>query len=213
MIPPSPAWILARAADLGFSLNPAAGERLYRYGLLVELWSKRMNLMGPAARERFWEDHLAEGLWLAGLLPPVEPLADLGAGAGLPGLVLACLEPRRSIHLFEARQKKARFLKLAAAQLGLNRVDVFARRVGQEETGPKRPLAVSRAAAPLSRLLDLAAHLVAREGRLVALKGPRYEEELDEAGEALKRGTWTLQHTDIIELYNKSRIALTFSRE
>jgi 16S rRNA (guanine527-N7)-methyltransferase len=156
---------------------------------------------------------LAECLWLVGLLPPDEPVADLGAGAGLPGMVLACLEPWRRIHLFESRRKKARFLELAAAQLGLSRVEIFARRVGQEETGPKRPLVISRATAPLARLLVLAAHLVARGGSLVALKGPRSGEELLQAEAELTSGGWTPISTQQIDIYKKKVAALTFRRD
>ena len=213
MTPPSPDWILGRAKGLGEAISPSAGDRLSQYWGLVELWSRKMNLVGPSALERFWEEHLAECVWLRRHLPPDEPLADLGSGAGLPGLVLACLEPGRSIHLMEARQKKARFLRLAAAQLELKRVEIYALRVGRENTGAKRPLAVSRAAAPLDRLLSLASHLVAPGGRLVALKGPGADAELALVKVSPGWAEWSLESSHHIEIYNKMCIAMTFTRD
>ncbi|MBW2619381.1 MAG: 16S rRNA (guanine(527)-N(7))-methyltransferase RsmG [Deltaproteobacteria bacterium] len=201
-------WLLVQAAQAGLDLNPGQAERLATLTRLLLLWSDRINLIGPQAKARLWEEHLAEGLALAARLPQAERTADLGAGAGLPGLVVACLQPERSLDLFEARAKKGSFLRTAVAELGLDHVRVLTVRApvtAPPQTQAAYDLVFSRAAASLVRLLKPAGWLLRPGGRLAALKGPRAEEELQTARRSPSFSSWRVESVVEWSLFGRSR--------
>jgi len=201
-------WLLVQAAQAGLNLNPDQAERLASLTRLLLLWSDRINLIGPQARARLWEEHLAEGLALAARLPQAERTADLGAGAGLPGLVVACLQPERPLDLFEARAKKGSFLRTAVAELDLDRLRIFTVRVpvtAPPQTQAAYDLVFSRAAAPLARLLEPAGWLLRPGGRLAALKGPRAQEELQAAQRSPSFSSWRVEAGVEWSLFDRSR--------
>lgn len=123
--------------------------------------------------------------------PRSRAIIDVGSGGGLPGLPLAIARPDLSFTLLEATGKKARFLEETAAKLGLANVKVLNARA---ETAGRDPahrerygLAVSRAVGPMAVILELTLPLVEVGGRSLCMKGPRAEQELRDAGEALHR--------------------------
>ncbi len=193
----SPDWLRQAAAGLGLTLSADQAGRLAGYAAGLRFWSRRINLLGPAARDDLWP-HLAEGLLLEGIVAADGPpgrMADLGAGAGLPGLVLACLHPDWPIDLFEARARKASFLDTMAAEQGLPLARAVNCRVPESAptgcAGAYRTV-VSRAAAPLDALAAPAGWLLAPGGRLYALKGPALEDEVARAGGPLAAAGLTL---------------------
>ena len=204
----SPDRLAAEARRGGLRLDPGQAERLSRFVGILLVWAAKTNLIGPQAKERLWEDHLAEALWLEDYLSAGEPIADLGSGAGLPGLVLACLAPARRIHLFESRSKKSSFLTLASAELGLANVRVFECRVPASAPPEARGAyaqVVSRAAGPTKELLAPAGWLLREGGRLLMLKGPRGKEELAEASELMTRQGWRLEDVVAARLYGREK--------
>lgn len=155
-------------------------DRLEAYLALLLRWNARINLVAERDPEAIRRRHLDDALQLLPLVPPGDgPLADLGAGAGLPGLVLACALDR-PVHLVESDQRKAAFLAEAVRHLVLPRVTVHAERI---EAARLPPLAVvtARALAPLPRLLALAAPLLAPGGAALFPKGRGAAAELTEA--------------------------------
>ena len=131
-----------------------ADLQLYR-SLLTE-WNERMNLVGPSALAEFWPRHAFDSAQLLGLAPEALTWADLGAGAGFPGLVLAIMlkdRPGARVHLVESMAKRCRFLSEVAQQLSLP-VDVH--NVRAEQLGIKVDIVTARACAPLVRLLGYA---------------------------------------------------------
>lgn len=138
------------------------------------------------------ERHIAESAALAGLLPIGTTrlrLIDIGSGGGFPGVVIAILRPDLDVTLLDARKKKAEFLQGVAAQLQLDvtvlrgRAEDLIRR-GHEGT---YDLATARAVAPMARLLPWALPFLRPGGMLYAVKGERWQEELDEAAPELRR--------------------------
>ena len=111
-------------------------------------------------------------------------VADVGTGAGFPGLPLAVVNPHRQFTLVDSTAKKCRFVEHAAARLGLTNVTVVNARA--EAWRPPRPFdcIVSRALGKVSEFIRVAGHLCAPDGRLLAMKGKHPEAELD----ALPRG-------------------------
>lgn len=190
--------LLSLAAEAGLELDSAAADRLAAYVGLLGKWSAKINLIGPSAKNRLWPDHLAPSLWFS-RRPAVlsaQAVADLGSGAGLPGLVLACLRPELPLTCLEARAKRVSFLKTAAAELGLDRVTVLPGRAPDDcpvELKGRFPVLICRAVAPLPRLIPAAEWLTSPDGRLSALKGPRWADEITHG--RLDRTGWRIDRT------------------
>ncbi len=144
------------------------------------------------------EAHVADSL--DGLrLPAVRTarsVADLGAGAGFPGLVLAAAIPGASVRLVESVGKKCGFIGQAAARAGLTNVEVVHSRVEDWTEGIGRhDLVTARAVAPLGVLVEYAAPLLALDGQLVAWKGAR--EPGEEAGGVVAAAATGLELTEV----------------
>lgn len=157
---------------------------LERFRDLLGDWNEKMNLVGPATLEVFWNRHAWDSAQLLRLAPDAGVWADLGAGAGLPGLVLAILgkgRPGFHVHLVESMAKRCRFLSEVVAELGLP-VTVHNERA--ENLQLAVDIVTARACAPLSRLLGYARPYL-RQGALgLFLKGQDVAAELEEAAKS-----------------------------
>jgi len=165
------------AARLGIELN--AHQRAQLLTLVHELadWSMRFNLTAIREPADIVTRHLLDSLTV---LPHLagRTVADVGSGAGFPGLPLAIAGPERAFTLIEATGKKVRFIEHAIGHLGLaNAVAVHSR---AESWQPPAPFdcVVARALASLADFVRFSGHLVAPSGRLLAMKGQLPEEEL-----------------------------------
>lgn len=150
---------------------------------LLKKWQSRINLVGSGTIDDSWNRHIADSLQLLRILPPgTDSIADLGSGAGFPGLVLAIAAPIH-VHLFESNAKKASFLREAIRQTGC-KASVHTRPLGSgaaEHVLPKVNLVTSRALAPLRRLLDLAEPFLLPGVTGLFLKGQDVDAELTQA--------------------------------
>ncbi len=153
MAGPLPEDVLGR-----FNVSRESLVRLERYVALLLQWQQRINLIGPSTVEQVWERHILDALQLIPLLPPgSRTLADLGSGAGIPGLILA-ITTGVEAHLYESNGKKAAFLREAARQCGAKAIihQVRIETIESDLHHPRVDVVTARALAPLSRLLDLA---------------------------------------------------------
>jgi 16S rRNA (guanine527-N7)-methyltransferase len=167
----------ARAA----AATPQQMADLARFRELLADWNEKMNLVGPATLEVFWNRHAWDSAQLLKLAPEALVWADLGAGAGLPGLVLAILgkgRPGFHVHLVESMAKRCRFLSEVVAELGLPATV-------HNERAENLQLAVdivtARACAPLSRLLGYARPYLKAGALGLFLKGQDVAAELQDA--------------------------------
>lgn len=170
--------------------RPAVGRALpvlEAYARLLAGPGVERGLLGPREAPRLWERHLLNCSGLAELVPPEAEVADVGSGAGLPGLVLATLRPDCAVVLVEPMLRRATFLQEAVDHLGLERVQV--RRARAEELAGQLQVdaVVARAVAPLHRLLTWSWPLLRPGGQLLALKGAGAPEEIEAAGPTLRR--------------------------
>lgn len=155
-------------AELGLELSPDAQARLLAYLDLLARWNKTYNLTAVRDPVEMVSRHLLDSL---AVLPFVrgKNLADLGSGAGLPGIPLAIARPAIAVTLIESNGKKARFLREAVRSLPLANVRIEQARV-QDAVGTYDTI-TARAFASLADMLVWGGHLLAPEGRWLALKG------------------------------------------
>ncbi|MBV7293807.1 16S rRNA (guanine(527)-N(7))-methyltransferase RsmG [Corynebacterium sp. TAE3-ERU16] len=140
--------------------------------------------IGPREVPRLWDRHILNCAVLGEVVPRAEGLrvADIGSGAGLPGIPLALARPDLDITLIEPLLKRSTYLSEVVDELGLDNVTVIRGRaeekVVREQVGRFR-VVTSRAVAPLGKLAGWSLPLVARGGEMMALKGSSVREELD----------------------------------
>lgn len=145
--------------------------------LLIEE-NAHQNLVSASNIESLWKRHIVDSAQLAGLASSTDSWADVGSGAGLPGIVLACLI-EGPVHLIEPRRLRAAFLERAIVRLGLANASVNCAKA--ERVTGKFDVITARAVAPLDRLLGLAAHLSHPGTVWVLPKGKNAQSELAEA--------------------------------
>ena len=165
--------------------TPARQADIELYRQMLANANQTMNLVGEATLESFWGRHFVDSAQLLWFVPAARVWADLGSGAGLPGLVLAILlkgRPGSTVHLVESMAKRCRFLGEVVAALDLPAVVHQAR---AESLRLRVEVVTARACAPLGRLLGYAQPFLARGARGVFLKGAAVEAEVAEA-----RKTW-----------------------
>lgn len=154
-------------------------------GLLAD-WNQRMNLVGPSALAQFWSRHVYDSGQLLALAPDALTWADLGAGAGFPGIVLAILGKGRDglrVHLVESMAKRCRFLTEVVETLGL---PAQVHNVRAEQLSIHVDIVTARACAPLARLLGYAEPYMKRGATGLFLKGQDVVVELTEAAKCWK---------------------------
>lgn len=140
-----------------------------------------MNLVGPDSLPDFWNRHAFDSAQLLDLAPEARTWADLGAGAGFPGVVLAILLKGRAdahVWLIDSLQKRCRFLQAVVEELDLPATVVWGR---AEEQEIKVDVVTARAVAPLEKLLGYAQPYLKRGAQGLFLKGEKAEAELQEA--------------------------------
>ena len=144
-------------------------------------------LLGPREVPRLWDRHVLNCAVVQELLPPDAICADIGSGAGLPGLALAIARPDVTMHLVEPLQRRARWLEVAVAELGLAGVTVHCSRAEALHGSLTVQIVTSRAVAELGTLGQWCLPLLPPGGRVLAIKGSKAEAELTAAWSGLTR--------------------------
>ena len=157
--------------SMGVDLDAQARDRLMGHLALVAKWNRVHNLTAVREPEQMVVLHVLDSLSLLPHLGAAKTLADIGTGAGFPGIPIAIARPDLAVTLVESSHKKCAFLEQAKAELGLANVQVACERVEQWKPQARFEMVVSRAFAELSDFVAQAAHLVAPGGRMLAMKG------------------------------------------
>lgn len=174
--------------------DDAIAERLYRdnYKTIrqyVDILASRgvdWGLIGPREIGRLWERHILNSIALESLIPEGCHVADVGSGAGLPGIPLAILRPDLEMTLIEPMLRRSNFLTEALDELGLDdRVTVVRGRA--EDADLHVDVVVSRAVAKLATLINWTADLIVDSGSLLALKGQSADDEVVKAKKELSK--------------------------
>lgn len=187
-----PNFIHQELHQLDIELTPAQLDQLARYLALVLDENRTTNLTAVRDEDAAWRRLIIDSLTVLPGLDELEPgsrVIDVGSGAGLPGLPVAIARPNLKVTLLESTGKKADFIQRAIHALGLTNAAVLQDRAETVGQSPQHremyDACINRAVGPMNVLLEFALPLVMVGGRVLAMKGPRVEEELGEAGDAL----------------------------
>lgn len=180
------------AAKLGLKLGDEAIERLLSYLALLDKWNRVYNLTAIRELPRMVSHHLLDSL---AVVPHLRGgrVADVGTGAGLPGIPIALANEAWSVTLADSNHKKLAFVTKAIGELQLRNAAVHRERVEAWQPVAGFDVVISRAFAELQDFVRLAGHLVAPGGQLVAMKGLEPFEEIAQLPPSIRV-------TDIIRL-------------
>jgi len=169
---------MSGAAELGLPLSADQASQLLR--LLDELddWNQRMNLTAIRERGQQITKHLLDSLSVHSHLRGVR-IADIGTGAGFPGLPLAIALPELQLTLVDSTGKKLKFVEHAAQTLGLHNVQTAHTRAESYRPKERFDCVVSRAVGPIETFVKWSGHLTVGGGRLLAMKGRYPTDELE----------------------------------
>jgi 16S rRNA (guanine527-N7)-methyltransferase len=165
------------AKELGIELDAGHAESLLKLVDELEQGNKQFNLTAIRDRPGMLTKHVLDSLSIQPYLRG-ERLADVGTGAGFPGLALAIVNPQRRFTLIEATGKKARFVEQTAERLGLANVLIVNSRAETYRPFELFDTVFARALSSLADFVAYAGHLCAPDGRLLAMKGKRPDEEI-----------------------------------
>lgn len=159
-------------------VDAGARDRLARYADRLLAWNRKVNLTAITDPAEVAEKHLLDSLLLLPLLGDARTLLDVGAGAGLPGVPLACARPGLSVTCCDGVAKKVAFVKAVSAELGLDVRAKAARATGDPEADglPLAGAVVSRALADPEQWVPLGARYLAEGGTLLAMLGREADE-------------------------------------
>jgi 16S rRNA (guanine527-N7)-methyltransferase len=157
-----------------------------RYAELLATEGVVRGLIGPRETPRLWTRHVLNCAVLGEWVPEGSSVADIGSGAGLPGIVLAIARPDLSLSLVEPLLRRTTFLTEVVDELGLDNVEVVRGRADALHGKRRYDVVTSRAVAPLARLLEWSMPLVDAHGALVAMKGSSVHDEIAQAAPVLE---------------------------
>lgn len=172
------------------------GERLdiaRRFAADLVEHGETLGLIGPRELERLWTRHLLNSALVGTLVSP-GTLADIGSGAGFPGLVVAIMRPDVHCTLIEPMERRVAWLEEEATRLGLTNVEVMRARAQDVPRDRSFDTVTARAVSALKKLVPMTKRLVSPGGQMVFLKGQRLDDEIREAAQALTDAN--LQHIE-----------------
>jgi len=164
-------------------------EKIQSFATLLKTQGIERGLIGPKEADRIWERHIANCIPITTLIKEGARLADIGSGAGLPGVVIALARADLKVTLIEPLQRRVDFLSAVIDQLEIP-VEVIR---GRAETTKKQfEVVTARAVAPLAKLIQISWHMIPKGGHLLAIKGESAQAEL--AATKLKKGATAKLH-------------------
>ncbi len=154
-------------------------------------------LIGPREVSRLWERHILNSAAVVPFLADAQSVADVGSGAGLPGIVIASMRPDARVQLIEPMERRTTWLTEVAEDLGLSNVEVERGRAEEYHDAFEVDAVTSRAVAALAKLARMSLPLVRRGGEMVVLKGRNVAQEVDPARKVLR--TFRASEPEILE--------------
>ncbi|MCK9619503.1 MAG: 16S rRNA (guanine(527)-N(7))-methyltransferase RsmG [Methylobacter sp.] len=171
--------LVSGIASLNLNVTDQQVDQLLSFIKLIEKWNKAYNLTAIRDREEMARLHILDSLTI---VPHIEGkrIIDIGTGAGLPGIPLAICLPEVGFTLLDSNAKKTRFVQQVVLELKLKNVEVLHSRVENYHPEQTYDAVLTRAFASLPDIVKLTAHLLSKEGVLLAMKGQSLDAELAE---------------------------------
>ncbi|NOR20834.1 MAG: 16S rRNA (guanine(527)-N(7))-methyltransferase RsmG [Xanthomonadales bacterium] len=166
-------------ARMGLDVPEGAADNLFLYMELLKEWSGTYNLIAPRERDFLLARHVLDSLSIAKWLQ-AGSLLDVGTGAGLPGLPLAIIRPEMEVTLLDSAGKKIRFIRHVGRTLKIANIHPLHQRVEDLESDQSFANITSRAFASLKAFAEVVRPCASESSRLLAMKGTRPEQELEE---------------------------------
>lgn len=184
-------------------MRPDLEQKLETYRNLLIKWQKALNLVGPSTIPDIENRHFKDSLQIVDLLPAGKfTLADMGSGAGFPGMIIAMANEEAEIHLIESDEKKCTFLRTVSRE---TRTPVVIHNDRIEELAFRTDFITARALAPLEKLFTLSEKLILMNPDIKAffLKGKKAGHEIEEA-----RAGWSFDLTTHQSITNQDSCIL-----
>src|SRR3954470_3961971 len=172
--------------SLKLNLGDDQVEKLLDYLALLNKWNSVYNLTSVRDPMQMVTLHVLDSLAAVPAFVGASNVLDVGAGGGLPGMVLAISRPDMKVSMIDTVHKKTAFLNQVKAELGLSNVTVYTMRVEQLQVATKFDVITSRAFADLSDFVNWSGHLLAEGGQFIALKGTAPPDEQERLPSAWK---------------------------
>ena len=166
-----------------------SSDQIQAYAALLAGPGIERGLIGPKEGDRIWQRHIANCIPITTIIPQGVRVADIGSGAGLPGVVIALARPDLKVTLIEPLSRRVDFLNEVINDLGLS-IEVI--RARSEVVKKQFEIVTARAVAPLDKLIEISWHMIPKGGSLLAIKGESAQEELDKS--KLKKGSRAQLH-------------------
>jgi 16S rRNA (guanine527-N7)-methyltransferase len=179
--------------DFTPEVEPAIAEAVFGIGLVqarayAQLLIRDgdiLGLLGPREMPKLWSRHILNSAVVAELVHRGETVADVGSGAGLPGIPMAIAQPNSHFTLIEPMERRSDWLLETVEALGLTNVSI--KRARAEEVGDVFDVVTARAVSALPKLLRLCVPLTRDGGRILALKGSKAADEIDDSRNLMKK--------------------------
>jgi 16S rRNA (guanine527-N7)-methyltransferase len=162
------------ARIFGLNIDKA---RAYTAALVAD--GETLGLLGPREYPRIWTRHVLNSAVVAELVPAGVTVADVGSGAGLPGIPMALVQPEAHFTLIEPMERRSDWLKEQVEKLGLTNITVL--RARAEEVGEAFDIVTARAVKALPQLLQMCVPMTKHGGQIIALKGEKAQLEIDDS--------------------------------
>jgi 16S rRNA (guanine527-N7)-methyltransferase len=204
--------------EFELEVEPASAEAIFGpgigqardYATNLVLDADLLGLLGPREMPKLWTRHILNSAVVAELLEAGDNVADVGSGAGLPGIPMAIARPDVSFTLIEPMERRANWLQEQAEALGLENVTVLRARA-EEVRDRKFNVVTARAVSALPKLLRLTVPLLSAGGRLLALKGSKVNDEIAESEplkKKLKIAEFSVVYTGVQHLAEPTLVAI-----
>lgn len=164
-----------------------AYDGVAQYAEMLRDQGELRGLIGPREVSRIWERHILNSAAVVPHLPTVGTVADIGSGAGLPGIVIAAMRPELQVILIEPMERRTTWLTEVVTGLGLTNVEVKRGRAEEYHGAFEVDVVTARAVAALSKLVRMSMPLVRVGGEMVILKGRSVAEEVEPARKVLRK--------------------------
>lgn len=177
-----------------FEAEPASAQQIFgpniskarAYAQALANDSDELGLLGPRELDKLWSRHILNSAVVAERIRVGERVADVGSGAGLPGIPMAIAKPDAKFFLIEPMERRSAWLQKIVGELDLRNVEVLRLRAEEAQLGDF-DVVTARAVAALEKLLKICVPLLRPGGRVIALKGSKALEEIEAAKKQQKK--------------------------